>query len=45
MLSDQRLWYSFFNGVSWAPQQIVPGVGTSTDLVVEAPAVAGAASK
>jgi hypothetical protein len=29
MLSDQRQWYSFFNGVSWAPQQQIPGVWSS----------------
>jgi hypothetical protein len=36
MLGDQRIWYTHFNGTSWAAQQIVPGVGTSTDLVAGA---------
>jgi len=27
---DQRIWYTTFDGTTWAPQQAVPGVGTST---------------
>ena len=29
MVSDQRIWYSSFDGAHWAPQQVVPGVWTS----------------
>ena len=29
MLADQSLWFSFFNGTSWAPQQTIPGVFSS----------------
>jgi hypothetical protein len=40
MLGDQRIWFTQFSGSAWAHQQIVPGVGTSTDLAetAEAPA-------
>lgn len=31
MYGDERIWWTTYSG--WAPQQIVPGVGTSTDLV------------
>jgi hypothetical protein len=35
MLGDERIWYSHYNGATWAAQQIVPGVGTSGDLVTQ----------
>jgi hypothetical protein len=31
MYGDERIWWTTYSG--WAPQQVVPGVGTSTDLV------------
>jgi kumamolisin len=33
-LGDQRIWWTTFNG--WAPEQVIPGVETSTDLVAQA---------
>jgi hypothetical protein len=36
MLGDERIWYTSFNGTVWTAQQIVPGVGTSSDLVAGA---------
>jgi hypothetical protein len=36
MLGDQAIWFSHFNGSAWAAQQIIPGVGTSPDLVMTA---------
>jgi hypothetical protein len=38
MTGDERIWWSTYNGASWAAQQVVPGVGTSTDLLVAAAA-------
>jgi kumamolisin len=35
MWGDERIWFSAYNGSAWTPQQIVPGVGTSGDLVVQ----------
>ena len=32
-LGDQSIWFSHFNGTTWAPQKQIPGVGTSPDLV------------
>jgi len=31
---DERIFFSSFNGTTWAPQQLVSGVGTSPDLIV-----------
>ena len=38
MWGDERIWFTAFNGTTWAAQQIVPGVGTSNDLIVKAAA-------
>jgi len=35
-LGDQSIWYSTFNGTTWAAQKQIPGVGTSPDLVKSA---------
>ena len=31
---DERIWYSTFNGTTWAAQQQVPGVGTSSGVAL-----------
>lgn len=34
MERDDRVFYSTFNGTSWAPQQMVPGIGSSTGVAL-----------
>ena len=34
---DQKIWWSTFDGRSWAPQQAVPDVGTATSAALSAP--------
>jgi len=29
MAGDDRVFYSHFDGTTWAPQQFVPGIGTN----------------
>jgi hypothetical protein len=35
MNADQCIYFSSFNGTSWAAQQTVPGVSTGGDLVAD----------
>jgi len=35
MWGDERIWFSAYNGSAWTPQQVVPGVGTSGDLITK----------
>jgi hypothetical protein len=34
MERDDRVFYSSFNGTSWTPQQMVPGIGSSTGVAL-----------